>query len=77
MVRPPIIVDSRRELLLFRDVARAEAYLEAIDVRNGEYSAAYDSEGHGLALSTKMVRRRIFFGLLPTRIEFASLCSYR
>jgi hypothetical protein len=73
MIRPPIIVDAKSELLLFRSVERAEAYLEAVDVRNGEYAAAYDSDGRRLELGTKIVTRRVFLGLVPSRIECASL----
>jgi hypothetical protein len=75
MIRSPIIVDAGSELLFFRDVERAEAYLEAVDVRNGEYSAAYDSDGRALTLGTKIVARHVFFGLVPTKIESASLVA--
>jgi hypothetical protein len=75
MIRSPIIIDAGSELLLFRDVERAEAYLEAVDVRKGEYSAAYDSDGRRLTLGTKIVARRVFFGLVPTKIESASLAA--
>jgi len=40
---PPIVVDNGNELLLFRSIEAAEGYLEAIDVENKEYPAAYDS----------------------------------
>jgi hypothetical protein len=73
MVQPPIIVDARSELLLFRSVELAEAWLEAIDVRNGEYAAAYDSEGRRLEVGTKIVTRRVL--LVPTKVELASLTA--
>src|SRR5262245_3463429 len=75
MMQPPIIVDAKSELLLFRDATRAEVYLEAVDVRNGTYSAAYDSEGKALALATQLVARRVFVCLLPTTVEWASLAA--
>jgi hypothetical protein len=73
MIRPPIIVDARGDVLLFRSVERAEAYLEAVDVRNDEYAAAYDSEGRRLELGTKVVERRVFLGLIRTKIDFADV----
>jgi hypothetical protein len=51
MSSSPIVVIEREsgEVYLFRDVAHAEGYLEAIDVENGEYDA-FDSEGTAQAL---------------------------
>jgi hypothetical protein len=57
-MRPPIIVDAKSELLLYRTIEDLVADLEAIDVRNGEYPAAYDSEGRRLGLRTKWVTLR-------------------
>jgi hypothetical protein len=72
-LRPPIIVDAKTEIFLFRTIEGAAAYLEAIDVRNGEYSAAYDSEGRRIALHPKSVIRRTLLGLFRTRVELVDL----
>lgn len=50
-MKPPIfIVASDGDLLAFDSPARAEGYVESIDVENGEYLHAFDSEGRLLAL---------------------------
>lgn len=49
-IKPPVIVDARTELLFFRSPEAAGAYIEEIDVTNGEYGACWDSEGRPLAL---------------------------
>lgn len=48
------MVSERGELLFFRSVADAEAYLEPVDVEQEEY-VAYDSQGARLSLA--VVRR--------------------
>jgi hypothetical protein len=73
MVQPPIVLDAKSEILLFRSVERAEAYIEAIDVRNMEYGAAYDSAGRRFDLGTKSVARRALLGLIRYEVEFADL----
>jgi hypothetical protein len=73
MLQPPIVVDGKSELLLFRDLKSAEAFMEAVDIHNGEYAAAYDSEGRRLEVRTKSVKRRVMFGLLSVHIECADL----
>ena len=72
MIQPPIVVDAKSEVLLFRSPERAEAYLEAIDVRNGEYAAAYDSEGRRLELGVRSVERR-FLGLIRTQLDLVDV----
>lgn len=44
-LRPPIFVADDTGLTCFRDRAHVMSYCEAIDVRNGEYGAAYDADG--------------------------------
>jgi hypothetical protein len=73
VIQPPIIVDARGELLLFRSAESAAAYLEAIDVENEEYAAAYDSEGRNLELGVKPVQRRFLFGLIRTMIDLVDV----
>ena len=45
------IIATTAELLVFRSVEAAEAYLEPIDVEHGEYVAAWDGAGRPLALA--------------------------
>lgn len=46
-MKPPIIVDSQGDLLLFESVEKAERYLEPIDIE-GELVPIFDSEGRRL-----------------------------
>jgi len=73
VIQPPIVVDARDEVLLFRSVERVAAYLEAIDVENDEYPAAYDSEGRQLELIIKTVERRLLFGLIRSTIDLVDV----
>ena len=43
-MKPPIIVNEHGDVSFFASVAAAAAYLEPVDVRNGEY-VVYDSSG--------------------------------
>lgn len=65
-VVPPIVVTSGGDILLFDRVSAAEAYLEAIDVRNGEYDGAYDAVGRQLVLE---VHDEAAAAWLPLRAE--------
>ncbi|MHB9023919.1 MAG: hypothetical protein ACYC7E_07035 [Armatimonadota bacterium] len=50
MIYLPIIVDEHGDLMVFTDIDYAQRYLEAIDVRNGEY-IVFDSAGDILDIS--------------------------
>ena len=54
-MKPPIfvVVASNSDILAFDSPARAERYVESIDVENGEYPHAFDSEGRLLALEVE------------------------
>ena len=52
----PVFVVDGLDVTVFRTVADAEAYLEAIDVSNGEYDAACDSSRK---LSLEVEGRRV------------------
>jgi hypothetical protein len=41
----PLILDAKGELLFFRSAAHLSAYVEAVDVSNGEYGACWDPDG--------------------------------
>jgi hypothetical protein len=52
-VHTPIFVMAGSDVLAFQDLARAEAYLEPIDVRAGEYTAAFDAAGRYLRIDVE------------------------
>jgi len=60
-IGPPIIVDGDGGPLFFASVSRAEGYIEAIDVRDGEYTACYDSEGRRVDIRLEQ-RPRLLLG---------------
>ena len=65
-MKPPIfvVVASNSDILAFDSPARAERYVESIDVENGEYPHAFDSEGRLLALEVERPTvRHKFLGL--------------
>ena len=51
-MKPPIIADSRGDVLVFDTVALAASYMEPVDVRNGEW-VAFDSEGRLLTVEVE------------------------
>src|SRR5437899_3150835 len=60
-MKPPIIADNHGDVLVFESVAKAELYMEPIDIRNREY-VIYDSEGRLLTASiikTEKGRERV------------------
>ena len=69
---PPVIVNARGELLFFSSPESAEAYIEEIDVRNGEYGPCWDSLGRPLALRVGS-NPRSAFRLLPGSVEQVAL----
>lgn len=62
MSKTPLVVNANGDLTFFASAAAAEQYLEAIDVRNGEY-VAYDAEGRVLVLGVEEERVPVWFGL--------------
>ena len=65
----PLIVAAGTDLLVFATPADAEGYLEAIDVEQGEYEAAWDGTGRRVALRVRAEPYRALFGLLRGRAE--------
>ena len=47
-----LIVAADEPALFFTSIEAAESYLEAIDVENGEYSAAYGPDGRPYQIGT-------------------------
>jgi hypothetical protein len=45
--------------MLFQDVASAESYMEPVDVKRGEYKAAYDANGRAFDIAVGIQRRRL------------------
>jgi hypothetical protein len=68
LIKAPIVVDNRGDVILFEDVATMGRYMEAIDVRNAAY-LAYDSEGRLISLGTTLDATRSHFGRLTGPVE--------
>src|SRR6266571_6353872 len=65
-MKPPIflVVASNGDLLAFGSSDQVEHYVESVDVENGEYGKAFDSEGRLLALEVERPSvRHKFLGL--------------
>jgi hypothetical protein len=56
----PVIVSENGDLMIFKSVEQAQAALEPIDVKNGEY-VAYDSEGFLLAFEIVRFKKNNIF----------------
>jgi hypothetical protein len=68
-VIPPLLVFGRGDLAVFDDVATAERYIEAIDVRNGEYDGVFDATGHPLVLEVGVQRLARWLPLSLERVR--------
>ena len=68
LITSPLVLDSKDELLFFRTAAHLQAYVEAIDVVNGEYGSCWDAEGRLLTLTTER-RRSAVLGIVPYHRE--------
>jgi len=64
----PLILDANGELLFFRSAAHLEAYVEAIDVTNGEYGPCWDPDGRLFELRVE-THTTVALGLVPLPIE--------
>ena len=69
---PIVVVSTDGEIMLFQDVASAEGYLEPVDVKGGEYKAAYDANGRAFDIAVGIQRRR-FLGIFPVVLERVEL----
>jgi hypothetical protein len=65
---PPLVLDAKGDLLFFKSAAHLEAYVEAIDVANGEYGACWDAEGRLLTLVVEAHESAIL-GVVPYHRE--------
>ena len=59
MLKPPIVIDARGDLLIFASQTAAERELSIEDVRAGAYPVAYDIEGRLLRIEVHSRERRI------------------
>jgi hypothetical protein len=59
LLKPPIVIDARGDLLIFASQAAAERELSPEDIRAGAYPAAYDIEGRLLRVEVQLRERRI------------------
>lgn len=64
MIRAPIIVDARGDLLVFNSIGAAERELAPADIREGHYPVAYDADGRKLRIEIRVHHRKIL-GLIP------------
>jgi hypothetical protein len=67
-VEQPLVLDARGELLFFRTAAHLKAYVEAIDVTNGEYGSCWDSAGRLFELVVERQKSSVL-GVLPVEQE--------
>ena len=72
-IKPPIIIRADDGIHTFKNVIEAESYMEPIDVENGVYSAAYDSTGRILKISSKYIEKEKRFLWFRTVGEVESL----
>jgi hypothetical protein len=63
-----VVVSADGEVMVFTDVGSAEAYMEPIDVRRGEYRAVYGASGEAFDVSVR-ARRRMILRLFPVTHE--------
>ena len=60
LMRSPIVVDARGELLFFKSPASAQGWVEAIDIENQEYGDCWDADGTLLELAIEQREKKIF-----------------
>jgi hypothetical protein len=75
MIKPPIIIDSQGALLVFNSITRAMRELSPLEVREGRYPVAYDSEGRLLRIEVRVRERRIL-GLWREVREEVQIIAY-
>ena len=64
----PVIVCEHGDISFFSSIEAAALALEAVDVKNGEYTA-YDGDGRRLSLSIISERRNGFLNIFSRYIE--------
>jgi hypothetical protein len=74
MIRSPIIVDARGDLLVFNSVGAAQRELSPSDIREGHYPVAYDADGRKLRIEVRVHERKIL-GLFPDVKEWVEVTA--
>ena len=74
MIRSPIIVDARGDLLVFNTVGAAQRDLNPSDIREGHYPVAYDADGRKLRIEVR-VRERKILGIFPELKEWVEVVA--
>lgn len=69
---PIVVVSANGEVMVFSDAGSAEAYMEPVDVRGGEYRAVYGGSGEAFDVAVRARRRRIL-GIFPVTNEQVEL----
>lgn len=67
-MRTPIKVNENGDISYFDTIEEAEAYMEPVDVENGEYVVT-DADGRPLSASVITVDNQIFFGLFKVHTK--------
>lgn len=75
MIKSPIIIEARGDLLVFAELATALRELTPDDVRAGAYPVAYDVEGRLLRIEV-YTRERKFLGLFREVSEHVRIVAY-
>lgn len=71
-MEPPIIVYQNGDILIFDCAESAEAYIEPVDVKNGEYVAC-DADGHEIELHINTETRKTFIFFGKVQVDFVNL----
>lgn len=71
-MRPPIFVSENGDTQIFETVAEAEAYMEPVDVENGEYLVC-DADGRRLKVEVEFREVELLFGLYKRRVRGARI----
>jgi len=75
VIKPPIIIDARGDLLVFGDLSAALRELAPEDVLAGAYPVAYDAEGRLLRIEVQTRERRIL-GVFRDVKEYVRIVAY-
>lgn len=75
MIKSPVIIEARGDLLIFAELATALRELTPEDVKAGAYPVAYDIEGRLLRIDV-YTRERKFLGLFKEITEHVRIVAY-
>jgi hypothetical protein len=75
VIKAPIVIEARGDLLVFAELATALRELTPEEVRAGAYPVAYDVEGRLLRIEV-YTRERRFLGLFREVTEHVRIVAY-